>query len=172
MAMQVFTKSPLYNLSGAFGNGYVVVSKDSPLFGKHYDDALFDSIDVHGGMTYADAEDDALGLGGDGWVFGFDTQHYNDSAARWPDEASVLAEANWLKDQLEQIEAAQSTFRENTCPRCNIPLEPGKALVENASGEPDDLGGDIVTMSPDGTAQMVDCMKCPHCGLSRTVGSE
>lgn len=102
--MKTFVAKAPYNLSGAFGNGYVVVDRDSPLYGKDYDDKIFNKVEVHGGMTYSGAEGDHLGLGGNGWVFGFDTQHYHDSAALWPDEASVLAEAESLKRQLEKIE--------------------------------------------------------------------
>lgn len=50
--------------------GYVGVGKDHPLFGKTYDDAL--DLEVHGGLTYSDTEDDGIH-----W-FGFDCAHAGD----------------------------------------------------------------------------------------------
>jgi hypothetical protein len=102
--MQTLVAPAPYNISGAFGNGYVIVSKNSPLYGKDYNDAIFNNVEVNGGMTYANAENERLGLGGDGWVFGFDTQHNHDNAAMWPDEQSVLDECDRLRKQLEKIE--------------------------------------------------------------------
>lgn len=42
------------------------------------------------------------------WVIGFDTLHYGDDMKRWPDQNSVMKEANDLKEQLEEITAAPS----------------------------------------------------------------
>ncbi len=58
----------------------------------------------------------------------------------------------------------------NICPRCKIEMTRGIALRENVSGIPDFIGDDTVcTMSPDGTARLISCLKCPVCGLSRTM---
>ena len=49
--------------------GYVGVPEDHPWHGKGYDDV---DIDVHGGLTYADARDDL-------WWFGYDCAHLGDA---------------------------------------------------------------------------------------------
>ena len=38
----------------------------------------------------------------DGWVFGFDTAHYNDSMERWPKEAVEMETEN-LKSQFVEL---------------------------------------------------------------------
>ena len=50
--------------------GYVGVPEDHPWHGKGYDDV---DLDVHGGLTYADARDDL-------WWFGYDCAHLGDAA--------------------------------------------------------------------------------------------
>ena len=92
-----FVNPAPFNMSGAFGNGYVVIPKGHHLYGKDYSDKIFDDIKVNGGLTYSEEEWENLGLGGDGWVLGFDTQHFHDSFERWPDEESVM------KEQQEKI---------------------------------------------------------------------
>lgn len=54
------------------------------------------------------------------------------------------------------------------CPRCKTPMEYRKngALAQTAIGSPDELGGDVVTMSPGGPGKLIDCAKCPACGNS------
>lgn len=101
---KIFVAEAPCNLSGAFGNGYAVVPNDSPLFGKHYTDSLFDKIEVNGGLTYSNNENSRLGVGGKGWVLGFDTQHSHDTYALWPDEKSVLRECERLRRQLIELE--------------------------------------------------------------------
>jgi len=54
------------------------------------------------------------------------------------------------------------------CPKCRGQLRPGKATGQTLSSGLPDLGGDIVTMSPGGPGTLIDCMKCPSCGWSRT----
>ena len=49
--------------------GYVSVPAEHPMFGKHYDDV---EVTVHGGLTYAEAEDEA-------WCFGYDCAHWDDA---------------------------------------------------------------------------------------------
>ncbi len=65
--------------------GYVGVGEDHPYFGKSYEDDDFD-LDVHGGVTFADACDEGgrichLARTGEPdkiWWFGFDCAHYQD----------------------------------------------------------------------------------------------
>lgn len=72
------------NYSGALC-GYAAVPPGHPLHGADYDDAR---VDVHGGLTYADAcrEDGPIchvpepGEPDDVWWFGFDCNHYQDLA--------------------------------------------------------------------------------------------
>lgn len=54
-----------------FFNGYVAVPPEHPWYRKHYADV---SVEIHGGLTYAELEPD-------GWTFGFDTGHAFDV---WP----------------------------------------------------------------------------------------
>lgn len=63
--------------------GYVRVGPGHPLYGKGYDevyDCGFDGGNVHGGLTFSEA-DVSCGKGGadDGWWFGFDCGHYQDA---------------------------------------------------------------------------------------------
>lgn len=53
--------------------GYVVIPKDSILYNKHYNDELFNNIEVHGGLTYSDNRDDE-------YLIGFDCSHMDDLA--------------------------------------------------------------------------------------------
>jgi hypothetical protein len=50
--------------------GYVMIPKDHPLFNKDYSD--IDDIDVHGGLTYGELENE------DEYWIGFDCAHSND----------------------------------------------------------------------------------------------
>jgi hypothetical protein len=49
---------------------------------------------------------------------------------------------------------------------------PGKAIQQTWVGEPDFLNGRVVTMSPGGPGQLIDCEKCVSCGWSITVPAE
>ena len=49
--------------------GYVGVPEGHPLYGKHYDDV---DVDVHGGLTYSNLEDEL-------WTFGYDCAHWDDA---------------------------------------------------------------------------------------------
>jgi hypothetical protein len=53
--------------------GYVTVPAGHPAHGKGYDDDLLGNVSVHGGLTYAEPEEDG------GWTFGFDCSHYGDA---------------------------------------------------------------------------------------------
>ena len=59
------------------------------------------------------------------------------------------------------------------CKECHMEMRMGKALVDRLSGIPDFIGDDhVCTVSPNGTADLVDCYKCPGCGYSVTKGSD
>lgn len=55
------------------------------------------------------------------------------------------------------------------CKKCDSEMKEGKALIDNLDGMPDFIGDDhVYTVSPDGTAELVDCLKCEKCGWSMT----
>jgi len=67
------------------------------------------------------------------------------------------------------------------CNKCKIAMKPGIALEENISaGIPDFIGDDQIdnldlrgqTLSPDGTAHIINCWKCPSCGHSILIGRD
>ena len=72
-----------------WGNGYVILEKNHPYFGKEYDEI---PVDVHGGLTYGreitekmielwdELSEEDLGK----WIVGFDTGHFEDKMFRWP----------------------------------------------------------------------------------------
>lgn len=102
-----------------WGNGYVVLDKTHPLFGKDYDD-IGQHVEVHGGITFTEyitkntikrftppstniKEIDECCLTNDDldkYLVGFDTAHLNDTEQTWPVER-VFEEAKKLKTQLE-----------------------------------------------------------------------
>lgn len=61
------------HLSGGTHNGYLVVPKEHPWWGVHYDDI---PSGVHGGLTFSEQIDDL-------WVIGFDTNHAGDTSENW-----------------------------------------------------------------------------------------
>lgn len=65
-----------------WGNGYVILPKDHPFYGVHYDE-INSFVEVHGGLTYSDYEEN----GHNGWCVGFDTNHLGDTIKEWPYEA-------------------------------------------------------------------------------------
>jgi hypothetical protein len=96
----------LPGMKHGWGNGYVVIFKGHPMYGKHYDEV---PVDVHGGLTFSESVNSLIGdfpelteEMKDGWVFGFDTAHYNDSMERWPKEA-VERETENLKSQFVEL---------------------------------------------------------------------
>ena len=91
-----------------WGNGYVFIPKGHKYYGVDYDDI---PVDVHGGLTFSESLESIKeygawgvilpeGVNGDEWVIGFDTCHSGDTMSKWPDEESVLLEAQRLADQL------------------------------------------------------------------------
>jgi hypothetical protein len=53
-----------------------------------------------------------------------------------------------------------------TCRRCGGAMLHSKAIAQTYGGLPDFAGGPVVTMSPGGHGQLIDCLKCERCGHS------
>lgn len=76
------------------------------------------------------------------------------------------------------IQAARTTYwvlakigshNGTPCLTCTTELKRGFALQNNYSGSGDFHDGDAVcTVSPDGTAKLIRCLKCGTCGHSET----
>jgi hypothetical protein len=110
----IVKESPLQRHRGigfdfGWGNGYALIPKGHKCWGKDYEDDVFNSINVNGGLTFSQEVDDDLiehwqlkpkdkGM----WIVGFDTAHCGDTLAKWPREA-VVAEAKRLARQLSKI---------------------------------------------------------------------
>lgn len=56
--------------------GYVIIPTNHPFYGKDYSEI---NIDVHGGLTYSSDVKDFDTILMDGWVFGFDCNHFSDT---------------------------------------------------------------------------------------------
>lgn len=90
---------------GGWGNGYVAIPEGHPCYEMGYDE-IHDkfNISVNGGLTFAgtfnnpklEIPKEVEGM----WIVGFDTLHYGDTPERWPNEESVMKEAERLKQQL------------------------------------------------------------------------
>lgn len=92
--------------------GYVGVTKESALFGRHYDDAVLRGIEVHGGLTFSgnikrsviDNIDESLH-----W-FGFDCAHFGDyvpfmAHAGLPDvmRISIYRDVYYVSEQVRSL---------------------------------------------------------------------
>lgn len=98
------------SFSAGYANGYVMIPKEHPYYGKSYYE--IDGIDVHGGLTFSDfildnwnAEewlDEKPEHPEDYWVLGFDTIHAGDNLTNW-DRDAVINETLRLKEQLENV---------------------------------------------------------------------
>ena len=91
-----------------WGNGYVIIPKGHPLYGKDYRTIhkMMPELDVHGGLTYSTTVDTEIirhmNLDQEDrgqWIVGFDTLHYGDTAEYWT-KKRVQGETNRLKKQL------------------------------------------------------------------------
>lgn len=87
-----------------WGNGYVLIPKGHPIYGRDYEG--FD-IDVHGGITFSWKVDLELALQYclplddlDRWMIGFDTAHFRDTLKSWPKER-VQLEADSLLSKIK-----------------------------------------------------------------------
>ena len=54
----------------------------------------------------------------------------------------------------------------DTCRKCGGEMGPGIAMGQTYTGSPDDLGGDVVTMSAGGPGEVIRVRKCRDCGHS------
>lgn len=105
-----------------WGNGYLAISKNHPLYGMDYNDIPY--FDVNGGLTYANMITSMYNhhpevmekykIPKDLWVIGFDTNHYGDNMSRWPDEQSVLNETLRLQKQIDEYYIHGNDLSENT----------------------------------------------------------
>lgn len=59
-----------------------------------------------------------------------------------------------------------------SCKYCGHRMRPGIAMGQTFSGSPDFSGGPVVTISPAGPGVLIDCLKCPQCGYSVSIGEE
>lgn len=59
-----------------------------------------------------------------------------------------------------------------SCKYCGHRMWPGIAMSQTwSAGIPDFPGQDVcITMSPAGPGRVIDCMKCPQCGYSVSIG--
>ena len=100
-----------------WGNGYVILPKKHPFHGIDYD-IINLYVDVNGGLTYSDTDENG------NWKIGFDTAHSWDTPEMWPEEA-VIKETYRLRDQLielgeiyslEQVESIMSSYYDDREP--------------------------------------------------------
>lgn len=89
-------------LPHGWGNGYAIVHRYHPFYGKNYD-AI--SAEAPGGLTYCASGKDCRieelpeeYRTDDYWVFGFDTCHWGDTLEKWPVEAVITAAQNLASD--------------------------------------------------------------------------
>ena len=98
----------LPDIKHGWGNGYVIIFKGHPLYGKHYND-INENIYVHGGITFSSHISKMGNSTGyrneeikDGWVIGFDTAHLHDNTYNWP-KREVLKETERLRKQIIEL---------------------------------------------------------------------
>jgi len=85
---------------GGWGCGYVIIEPKHPAFGNN--NLL--NVNIHGGITYSKEliEENFNGIYvKHGWVFGFDTNHYNNLLINCP-KRFVISETLSLAKQLEK----------------------------------------------------------------------
>jgi hypothetical protein len=60
--------------------GYVILPKNHIVFENHYDDEIFQDIDVHGGLTYSEHDHRDIEANEENplWILGFDCAHSGD----------------------------------------------------------------------------------------------
>lgn len=73
--------------------------------------------------------------------------------------------------QLRAIEAVvcappHDQIQIKSCRHCGGEMGPGIAMGQTYTGSPDDLGGDVVTMSAGGPGEVIKVRKCRDCGWS------
>ena len=92
--------STTYVIERGWGNGYLAIPKEHPLWGVHYD-VINESrhMEAHGGWTFCQFyhkiktksnnfinDESSLKINNDDWIIGFDTAHYEDNLSNWPKE--------------------------------------------------------------------------------------
>lgn len=99
-----------------WGNGYVCIPSDHPLYGLDYDQihTLMPDLDVHGGLTFASKSEECKdwvelpeGTKENHWIIGFDCAHYNDNQINRP-RAFVELEAQNLARQIEAYQPIEN----------------------------------------------------------------
>lgn len=93
---------------------------------------------------------------------------YTEYEVVWADAERIMS---W---KFTTIQAARSIYRKlaeigshngTPCFKCSTELKRGRASLNNLSGIGDFHAGDAVcTVSPDGTARLIECLKCGTCG--------
>lgn len=92
-----------------WGNGYVILPREHPLYKKDYDEIhqLYPELEVHRGLTFSDFVDEIWLANVEydfdiesSWVVGFDTCHLEDTFEKWSKE-KVEEETEKLRIQLE-----------------------------------------------------------------------
>jgi hypothetical protein len=58
------------------------------------------------------------------------------------------------------------------CKKCKATLKQGIALQNRLGGVPDFVDGEVMTVSPNGKADLIKCLKCPLCGKSYYKGGK
>jgi hypothetical protein len=120
-----------FHFEFGWGNGYVLLPHNHPLYGKNYND--IDVVDIHGGLTFSESFDIKrfpewiadLEIDGDVtrenyekfnnyWMIGFDTAHHGDDLNICPksyvaNEAYELLE-QCLNDNIEGIKKYKSVY--------------------------------------------------------------
>ena len=97
--------------TSGWGNGYVGVPKEHPLYGVDYSDVPWAKMDVHEGLTYSRKADSRIKFRDKSlWVFGFDTAHYGDTLKTWP-RKRVLEETLRMKELLENYPQTLTIIR-------------------------------------------------------------
>lgn len=97
-----------------WGNGYVLIPKHHPYWGKHYEDI---PVTVHGGLTFGahitneklDWFDELTKEDIGYYMVGFDTAHYGDDTYTCPKEY-VIKETQSLHDQLKELNLTEKNL--------------------------------------------------------------
>ena len=55
------------------------------------------------------------------------------------------------------------------CAKCQTPMATGVAIKQTYSGTPDFPDGEVVTQYYSGPGKLIECLKCPKCGWSRST---
>lgn len=116
-----FTVENTSFIGKGWGNGYVVVFKGHPMYGKEGDEI---PVYIHGGVTLTEPCDDILNHSSfsdeelkAGWVIGFDTCHFMDTPESWTKER-VLEETENLKNQVMELSLSGKPLKKFNFSKC------------------------------------------------------